>query len=315
MAKAGAWHAVALLSVGIAGARQAPEPSIAKAPGLRIEVNLPAFRVDVLDGGERVASYLACVGAAGFPTPVGEYEIARVAWSPWWHPPASPWAAGKTAVPPGPTNPMGRAKLEFRPLYYLHGTADTASLGCAASHGCVRLSNEDVVALARRVHRFGRPETSAEELDRLAADPERTRTFELERPVPLAIVYRVAEVEGDELLLHADIYGRLDGSPSALEEEIVRALERAGYATGEIDLSGVRASAGRLPVRGEPPLRVPLDVLVTGVLGAPPAVGYSPPWPGSTRSPRTRRPDAWPGSTRDSSSPGAASTTSSRSTA
>jgi lipoprotein-anchoring transpeptidase ErfK/SrfK len=30
----------------------------------------------------------------------------------------------------------------------LHGTDDTASIGTAASHGCIRLSNEDITTLA-----------------------------------------------------------------------------------------------------------------------------------------------------------------------
>lgn len=245
-----------------AAARAQDEPAAEPAP-LRVEVNLPAFRVDVRSGdGERVASYRACVGAADFPTPVGSFEIYRVVWNPWWIPPASPWAAGKTAMPPGPKNPMGRAKVEFRPLYFLHGTPDTASLGCAASHGCLRLANEDAVDLARRVQSAGRPGTTEEELDRLAAETERSRTIDLERRVPLEIAYRVAEVEGGELLLHADIYSRVGRGPDTLERAIVEALVRAGHAEGAIDLSGIRIAARALPKRGEPPLRIPLDVLV-----------------------------------------------------
>lgn len=256
--------AVLLVLCGAAPASADPPPRAQDEPApLRVEVNLPAFRVDVWSGeGERVASYRACIGAADFPTPVGSFEIYRVVWNPWWVPPASPWAAGKTAMPPGPRNPMGRAKIEFRKLYFLHGTPDTASLGCAASHGCLRLANEDALDLARRVQLAGRPGTTAEELDRLAAETERTRTIDLERRVPLEVAYRVAEVEGEELLLHADIYGRLGRGPDALERAIVEALVRAGHGEDAINLSFVAISVRALPKRGEPPLRIPLDVLV-----------------------------------------------------
>lgn len=244
------------------GAPAQAQDEPAPAP-LRVEVNLPAFRVDVWSGdGDRVASYRTCVGASDFPTPVGSFEIYRVVWNPWWIPPASPWAAGKTTMPPGPKNPMGRAKIEFRPLYFLHGTPDTTTLGCAASHGCLRLSNEDAVDLARRVHSAGRPGTTEEELDGLAAETERSRTIELERRVPLEIAYRVAEVEGGELLLHADIYDRVGGGREAIERAIVVELARVGYPLEAIDLSGVKSAARSLPMRGAPPIRIPLDVLV-----------------------------------------------------
>lgn len=39
----------------------------------------------------------------------------------------------------------------FRRYIYLHGTPDEVALGTPASHGCVRLANDDVIALAGMV--------------------------------------------------------------------------------------------------------------------------------------------------------------------
>ena len=51
---------------------------------------------------------------------------------------------------------MKRVKMFFKePDYYIHGTADDDSLGTAASHGCIRMSEEDVTRLAQLVMEKG----------------------------------------------------------------------------------------------------------------------------------------------------------------
>ena len=51
---------------------------------------------------------------------------------------------------------MGRVKIFFaEPDYYIHGTEAEESLGTAASHGCLRMSNDDVIELARLVMEHG----------------------------------------------------------------------------------------------------------------------------------------------------------------
>jgi murein L,D-transpeptidase YcbB/YkuD len=196
----------------------APEPS------LRLRLNLPAYRLDVLESGARPVSHPVAVGMPEYPTPLGEFSITEVVWNPWWHPPDREWARGDTITPPCPQNPMGRVKLFFGELLYLHGTPAEPSLGHALSHGCVRLSNADAIAVARTVHRHGSPQISPSELDGLEADPRRTRSIRLVHPVPLAIVYETAEIRGDELLLHPDVYG--------LVEDELDVARRALAATG-----------------------------------------------------------------------------------
>ena len=64
---------------------------------------------------------------------------------------------GKVIVPPFGTNQrkfpgvVGTHRLNLGDGYALHGTAVPSSIGSAASHGCVRLRNEDIETLYRIV--------------------------------------------------------------------------------------------------------------------------------------------------------------------
>src|SRR5690606_13175019 len=122
----------------------APDPD-----GLHLRINLPEHKLEVVEGGEVVRSYRATIGSPRYPTPTGSFAITRIEWNPWWVPPASKWAAGKKRTPPGPRNPMGRVKMQFDRLLYVHGTSNEAQLGEPASHGCIRLANQDALELAR----------------------------------------------------------------------------------------------------------------------------------------------------------------------
>lgn len=94
-------------------------------------------------------TYTVAVGQEGLETPEGLYEIQAMEENPIWHVPESDWAgdlAGQT-IPPGPSNPI---KARWMAIYEgagIHGTEETASLGSAASHGCVRMAIADVEEL------------------------------------------------------------------------------------------------------------------------------------------------------------------------
>lgn len=178
----------------------------ATADSLRLVLNLPPARLDAFVGETRVGSWAVAVGVPGHRTPTGRFEIYAVTWNPWWIPPPFEWARGSSPTPPGPTSPVGRVKLRFHDLLYVHGTTDEASLGGPASHGCVRMANRDVIELARLVHRHAMPGVSEATLDRLVGDSRATRTFALSTPVPLWIRYLRVEVVDDRLLVHPDPY-------------------------------------------------------------------------------------------------------------
>lgn len=210
----------------------APRLSPAPSPDLTLTLNIPAFRVDVREGGHVVRSYTVAVGSTRYPTPTGRYRVFSVEMNPWWHPPDSPWARKEKVTPPGPRNPMGRAKLNFHELYFLHGTPQQASLGSAASHGCVRMDNDDAVELARRVLSASRPDISAALFDSLVANHRRTRRFELAPGIPLEVQYRTAEVRDGVLELHPDVYRR---ERTRLRDRAFHALTAAGVDSVSID--------------------------------------------------------------------------------
>ena len=106
--------------------------------------------------------YTVAVGAKGHPTPNGTFVIRHIVWNPAWVPPDASWAKGKQPAPPGhPKNPMKVVKIFFQePDYYIHGTGDEESLGGAASHGCIRMSQKDAFALGRYImDRAGEPKS------------------------------------------------------------------------------------------------------------------------------------------------------------
>ena len=227
-------------------------------PQMRVVVNIPAYRLDVYAGDSLVRSMPVAVGSPRFPTPRGDFAISSVEWNPWWIPPDRPWASRERPMPPGTENPMGRVKLNFRPLYFLHGTPLARSIGSAASHGCIRLANADVIELARLVHRFGSPALSADDVEKLAADTVTTRLVNLERAVPLEIRYDVVEIRGRDLAVYRDIYG-LASRP--LRDAVYSTLATGGVDTNLVDSSRVRALVRQLPQSGRV---VPIGPLLRG---------------------------------------------------
>jgi hypothetical protein len=113
---------------------------------------VPAYRLDVIEQGVVTRSISVAVGQPRYPTPLGHFRIDYVVWNPWWRPPASDRAWKERPQAPGWQNPVGRVKLHVTGLVFLHGTPLVESRGTAASHACVRMSNEDAIALARLVH-------------------------------------------------------------------------------------------------------------------------------------------------------------------
>ena len=258
----------------------------AAPPPLRLVVNVPAFRLDVYEHGALAASYPVTVGLPHEPTPTGTFRLQKVVWNPWWHPPYNRRPKDKV-TPPGPRNPMGKVKLYFANLYYLHGTPKENEIGTPSSRGCVRLRNEDAVALAGLVHRHAVAPLPAGKLEELAGTRTwRTQTYTLQTPVPLDIVYDLVEVRDGELRVYRDFYR---DARFPLPELAVRALEAAGYARDQVDAESLTAAldAATQPAAEKPkgrrsapaprpePLRVPVEQLVHGAAVVAAAGGAS----------------------------------------
>jgi len=103
---------------------------------------------------ELVETYTIAVGAIGFDTPVGVYNVQNMAVDPAWNVPDSNWAGdlAGTVVPGGvPENPLKARWMGIYDGAGIHGTDDVASLGSRASHGCIRMSVPDVTGLYDQV--------------------------------------------------------------------------------------------------------------------------------------------------------------------
>jgi lipoprotein-anchoring transpeptidase ErfK/SrfK len=99
-------------------------------------------------------TYTVAFGAIGFDTPAGLYNIQNKAVDPVWTVPHSDWAGdlAGTVVPGGtPDNPLKARWLGIFDGAGIHGTDDVASLGSAASHGCIRMAIPDVIDVYDRV--------------------------------------------------------------------------------------------------------------------------------------------------------------------
>jgi L,D-transpeptidase catalytic domain/Putative peptidoglycan binding domain len=118
-----------------------------------LTVDRGAFQLRLWNNLKLAKTYAIAVGQAGLETPAGEYSIDDKQVNPSWHVPDSPWAgdlAGKV-IPPGPDDPLKARWMGFYAGAGIHGTDDIASLGSAASHGCVRMSIPDVEELYDQV--------------------------------------------------------------------------------------------------------------------------------------------------------------------
>ena len=199
---------------------------------LRLVLNLPAYRLEALEGDSLAATLRVAIGSREYPTPTGRFTVTRITWNPWWYPPARDWARNDTITPPCPTNPMGVVKLGFGDGFFIHGTPAPSSIGSAASHGCVRTANSDAQALAELIVRHAHPD--ALPAVRGWASAATTRVLALRHGVALEIRYDLAEVRGDSLLLYPDVYARAPATAARVRLALT-ALAAGGVNVQRID--------------------------------------------------------------------------------
>ena len=108
---------------------------------------------------DQALRYGIAVGTSGYAWK-GSATVGRMARWPAWYPTDEMRrdAPGIPArIPPGDDNPLGaRALYLYRngrdTLYRIHGTSEPWTIGTQASSGCIRMFNEDVIALYDQVH-------------------------------------------------------------------------------------------------------------------------------------------------------------------
>lgn len=121
-----------------------------------IVINLSEMRLYYFPkDGKNVYTYPLGIGRERWITPLGKLTIIAKKEKPTWYVPASIQQEQKdeglpvrTAVPPGPDNPLGEYSMRLsNHSYLIHGTNKPAGIGRRVSHGCINMYPADVEQL------------------------------------------------------------------------------------------------------------------------------------------------------------------------
>jgi lipoprotein-anchoring transpeptidase ErfK/SrfK len=138
----------------------APPPGAKPAAVIAVTKATSSLTVEDADGGVLFHAPVT-TGSRHDPLPIGEWKVTGVQrMPPFQYNPALFWDAdakhAKATIPPGPNNPVGTIWIDLTKAHYgIHGTPEPSRIGHAQSHGCVRLTNWDVL----RVAQWARPGT------------------------------------------------------------------------------------------------------------------------------------------------------------
>ena len=143
--------------------RQTVRYQTTEKPGTIIVDSRQFYLYLVLGNGQAIR-YGVGVGRTGFGWK-GSVTVARKAEWPAWHPPKDMIARERrrghilpARMEGGPNNPLGARALYLHDsrgrdtLYRIHGTSEPWTIGLNVSSGCIRMINDDVVDLHRRVN-------------------------------------------------------------------------------------------------------------------------------------------------------------------
>lgn len=211
-------------------------------------VNIPEYRVHLLQGGRETALHRVIVGKPSTPTPQFSAAVTGVIFNPTWSVPQSiiaesvgalvrnnpgtarargytwSYAGGGLRVvqQPGPQNALGQMKLDMPNPFtvYLHDTPSKALFDeerRVLSHGCIRTDKPfDLATILLAGTGWNR-----QAIDQTVAGRQTTRVA-LDRPVPIYVVYMPAYVEADGTVAYF-------GDPYGLDAAVTRLLDdRAG---------------------------------------------------------------------------------------
>ena len=128
-------------------------------PAVTIAVTTSTSAVTVEDESGRVLFHAPVTsGSERDPLPIGTWKVTAIHTMPVFnYNPQLFWDAdpkhSKARLPSGPNNPVGVAWIDLSKEHYgIHGTPEPGQIGHVQSHGCVRLTNWDVMRLMEWVH-------------------------------------------------------------------------------------------------------------------------------------------------------------------
>ena len=209
----------------------------------RIDVNIASATLLYVENGQPRLSMRTASGKPGDETPILASKIDNIVLNPPWNVPEgiaeeellpkgpeylaangfTTGEGGRLIQSPGPQSARGLVKFDFDNPYavYLHDTPAKAAFdrsSRAVSHGCVRL--ERALDLAHLLL-AGQADWSPQRIADVIASQE-TKTIELDRPVPVRLLYLTAVPSGGGIVFQPDIYG--------WDADVLRLLDRAAGA-------------------------------------------------------------------------------------
>jgi lipoprotein-anchoring transpeptidase ErfK/SrfK len=140
---------------------QSESPSPDENPGqprnVSVKIDTKTNMLGVFDAGKLIAAYSVTVGSRNTASPIGEWKVTRITKMPFFRYDREMLQHGERSgnfyvLQPGPRNPAGVMWIALNKKGIgIHGTNDPGSIGRAASHGCIRLANWDIVRLATKI--------------------------------------------------------------------------------------------------------------------------------------------------------------------
>ncbi|PKZ69874.1 murein L,D-transpeptidase [Moraxella osloensis] len=105
------------------------------------------------NGDKLIATYPTTVGSSDTPSPTGTFSIVNRVKNPWYRATSGEGKDKKVfMLPPGPNGPVGVVWMGLsKPSYGIHGSPVPEGISRQASHGCVRLTNWDVLEVYANV--------------------------------------------------------------------------------------------------------------------------------------------------------------------
>jgi lipoprotein-anchoring transpeptidase ErfK/SrfK len=122
-----------------------------------IKIDTKTNMLGVFENEKLSAAYPVTIGSAQTASPIGDWKVRGISKLPRFRYDKEMLKHGERSgnfymLPPGPRNPVGVMWIALNKKGIgIHGTDDPGSIGRAASHGCIRLANWDVVRLAPKI--------------------------------------------------------------------------------------------------------------------------------------------------------------------
>jgi lipoprotein-anchoring transpeptidase ErfK/SrfK len=134
-----------------------PGENSAASRNVSIKIDTKTNMLGVFDAEKLIAAYPVTVGSQRTASPIGDWKVMRITKMPTFRYDKEMLQHGQRSgnfymLAPGPRNPVGVMWIALNKKGIgIHGTDNPDSIGRAASHGCIRLANWDIVRLATKI--------------------------------------------------------------------------------------------------------------------------------------------------------------------